>query len=168
VTDVAAAVAERLAGRSVACAESCTAGRVSAAFAAVGGASEWFRGGIVAYQDTVKRELLGVRARSVFTAEAAAEMAWGVASLLEADIAVATTGVLGDEPEDGTPPGTVYIATLVNGSAEVTERHFDGDAEEQCAEAVDAALSVLEARLAAKNRQEAARTTKSPSRSSTS
>jgi nicotinamide-nucleotide amidase len=168
VTDVAAAVAECLAGRSVACAESCTAGRVSAAFAAVGGASGWLRGGVVAYQDEVKRQLLGVRAASVFTAEAAVEMARGVASLLEADVAVATTGVLGDEPEDGTPAGTVYIATLVDGSAEAVERHFDGDADEQCAETVAAALRVLQARLETPNPQEAARTTKSPSRSSTS
>jgi len=168
MTDRAAAVAERLAGRSVACAESCTAGRVSAAFAAVGGASDWLRGGVVAYQDHVKRQLLGVRAGSVYTAEAAVEMARGVASLLRADVAVATTGVLGDEPEDGTPAGTVYIATLVDGSAEVTERRFDGDADEQCAQAVEAAMGVLQARLEAGNAQRAARTTKSPSRSSTS
>jgi PncC family amidohydrolase len=141
---------------------------VSAAFAAVGGASDWLRGGVVAYQDQVKRQLLGVRASSVFTAEAAIEMARGVASLLGADVAIATTGVLGDQPHDGTPPGTVYIATLVDGSAEVTERHFDGDADEQCAGAVDAALCVLRARLEMTNRQDAARTTKSPSRSSTS
>ena len=168
MSDAAAAVAERLAGRRVACAESCTAGRVSAAFAAVGGASDWLRGGVVAYQDDVKRQLLGVRAESVLSPEAAVEMARGVASLLEADVAVATTGVLGDEPEEATPPGTVYIATLVDGSTEVTERHFDGDADEQCAAAVDAALRVLQARLEYNNRQEAARTTKSPSRSSTS
>jgi len=166
VTDLAAAVAERLAGRCVACAESCTAGRVSAAFAAVGGASEWLRGGVVAYQDEVKRELLGVAAPSVFTADAAVEMARGVASLLDAEIAVATTGVLGDEPEDGTPPGTVYIATLVDGSVASAEHRFEGGADEQCARAVEAALRALVVRL--DTGQDAPRTTRSPSRSSTS
>jgi nicotinamide-nucleotide amidase len=86
---------------------------------------------VVAYQDEVKYQLLRVRARSVLTAKAAVEMAWGVAALLDADIAVATTGVLGHEPQNGTPAGTVYIATVVDGSAEVAERRFDGDAEQQ-------------------------------------
>jgi nicotinamide-nucleotide amidase len=149
VTELAAAVAARLEGRSVACAESCTAGRLSAAFAAVGGASDWLRGGVVAYQEHVKRELLGVRASTVLTERAAAEMARGVAGLLAADVAVATTGVLGDEPEDGTAPGTVYIATVVDGSMDVAERRFAGDAEEQCRQAVDAALEALLARLPA-------------------
>jgi nicotinamide-nucleotide amidase len=149
VTDLAAAVAERLDGRTVACAESCTAGRLSAAFASVGGASAWLRGGVVAYQELVKRELLGVRAPSVLTAQAAAEMARGVAGLLAADVAVATTGVLGDEPEDGTAPGTVYIATVVDGSSDVVARRFAGDAERQCRQAVDTALETLLARLPA-------------------
>ena len=166
MTDLAAAVADRLAGRRIACAESCTAGRVSAAFAAVGGASEWLRGGVVAYQDEVKREVLGVGAPSVLTADAAVEMARGVASLLDAQIAVATTGVLGDEPEDGTPAGTVYIATLVDGSTVSSAHRFEGDADEQCAQAVDAALRALLVRL--ETPQDAPRTTRSPSRSSTS
>jgi nicotinamide-nucleotide amidase len=83
------------------------------------------------------------------TAQAAAEMARGVAGLLAADVAVATTGVLGDEPEDGTAPGTVYIATVVDGSSDVVARRFAGDAERQCRQAVDTALETLLARLPA-------------------
>jgi nicotinamide-nucleotide amidase len=150
MSDLAAAVAERLGGRSLACAESCTAGRLSAAFATVGGASDWLRGGVVAYQEGVKRQLLGVRAPSVLTEQAAGEMARGVADLLTADVVVATTGVLGAEPEEDTPPGTVYIATMVDGSTEVDARRFEGDAEQQCQQAVEAALDVLLARLAAR------------------
>ena len=72
-SDFAAAVVAWLGARTVACAESCTAGRLSQAFAAVGGAEDWFRGGLVAYQVPVKRSLLGVTAASVLNEEAAKE-----------------------------------------------------------------------------------------------
>ncbi|RPI07691.1 MAG: CinA family protein, partial [Actinobacteria bacterium] len=109
-------VASALGGRAVASAESCTAGRICEALATVTGASDWFRGGVVAYQEPVKRALLDVEAASVLSEQAAAEMATGVAELLEADVSVATTGVAGDEPVDGVAPGTVFIATCVGGS----------------------------------------------------
>src|SRR5262249_22744063 len=117
--ELAQSVAEQLNGRALACAESCTAGRVAAACASAPNAAEWFRGGVVAYQTRVKRSLLDVEARSVITAMAAAEMAEGVAALLDANVAVATTGVAGDEPEDGVAPGTVFIATYVDGTLDV-------------------------------------------------
>jgi nicotinamide mononucleotide (NMN) deamidase PncC len=48
--DMAASIAEALDGRSLATAESCTAGRLATAFAGVASASEWFKGALVAYQ----------------------------------------------------------------------------------------------------------------------
>lgn len=63
--DLATAIVAWLGGRNLACAESCTAGRLSQAFAAVEGAQDWFRGGIVAYQVEVKRALLDVTEESV-------------------------------------------------------------------------------------------------------
>src|SRR4029453_11510164 len=104
--DLARRVAELLDGRTIATAESCTAGRVATVMACVEKAAEFLRGGLVAYQDEVKRDLLGVTAGSVLTAEAAAQMAIGASRLLGADVAVSTTGVAGDEMEEGTPPGT--------------------------------------------------------------
>src|SRR3954464_6252989 len=95
--EVARRVAELLAGRTIATAESCTAGRVAEVLACVEQATDFLRGGLVAYQDEVKRGLLGVTARSVLTAEAAEQMASGVARLLDADVTVSTTGVAGDE-----------------------------------------------------------------------
>ena len=74
-------------GRRVACAESCTAGRVAAELAAVGDAADWLIGSIVAYQTAVKRELLGVRAAVVVSSQAAEEMAAGVASLVGGEVA---------------------------------------------------------------------------------
>lgn len=132
-----------LGARTVACAESCTAGRVAARLAAIGDASEWLAGGVVAYQTSVKRELLRVRADSVVTGDAAAEMAAGVAQLLDAQAAIATTGVLGDAPVDGIEPGTVFIATAVDGDSRVTELAVAGAPDEQSAQAVAAACAQL-------------------------
>jgi nicotinamide-nucleotide amidase len=137
-------VAERLAGRAIACAESCTAGRVAAALAAVTGASSWLRGGVVAYQTEVKQAVLGVTAPSVFTPEAVAQMVTGVHRLMDADVAVATTGVLGDEPEDGMAPCTVLIATAAGGELRVATCHVDGDTpDERSTSAVVAALRAV-------------------------
>jgi nicotinamide-nucleotide amidase len=117
---------------------------VSAVLASVGGASEWLAGGLVAYQTDAKRSVLGVTAPSVFTEQAAAEMAAGVTRLLDADVAVATTGVLGDEPEDGVSPGTIIVATDVGGDIRTTTCQVEADTpEDRCAAAVHAALSAL-------------------------
>lgn len=66
-TDVGTAerIATLLDGRSVATAESCTAGRIAETLACVPGAVEFLRGGLVAYQEEIKRRLLGVVAESV-------------------------------------------------------------------------------------------------------
>ena len=126
-SDFAAAVVAWLGARTVACAESCTAGRLSQAFAAVGGAEDWFRGGLVAYQVPVKRSLLGVTATSVLNEEAAKEMAVGVAALLSADVTVSTSGLIGGESHDGVEPGTVFIATFVDGAVISRTHRFDGE-----------------------------------------
>jgi nicotinamide-nucleotide amidase len=133
-------VAELLDGRTIATAESCTAGRVAEVLACVEQAADFFRGGLVAYQDEVKRGLLGVTAPSVLSAEAAMQMAGGVARLLNADVTVSTTGVAGDETEEGTPPGTVYIATSVDGRVASSVHRFEGSPEEVCEQARRRAL----------------------------
>jgi nicotinamide-nucleotide amidase len=136
-------VARALRGRALACAESCTAGRISEALAGVTGAAEWFRGGVVAYQEPVKRALLDGEAASVLSQQAAVEMATGVGELLEAAVSVATTGVAGDEPVDGVAPGTVFIATYVGGDVRVATHRFDGDPIAVCETASDCALASL-------------------------
>ena len=125
-------IAGLLEGRTLATAESCTAGRIAEKFACVTKAQQFFRGGLVSYQVPVKRALLGVTAASVLTPEAAEQMAAGACTLLEADVAVATTGVAGDSAEDGVEPGTVYIGTCVGGRLRAREHHFGGEPEEVC------------------------------------
>jgi PncC family amidohydrolase len=143
IDDLASRVAELLDGRAVASAESCTAGRISEAFAAVEGASTWFAGALVAYQEHAKRSLLHVRAPSVLSTEAAAEMAEGIARLLEVPVAVATTGVAGDEPVDGVGPGVVFIATRVGDETTTSIHRFEGSPDEVCDGAAACALSQL-------------------------
>ena len=138
--DLANRVAELLHGRAIATAESCTAGRIAEVLACVEHASDFFRGGVVAYQEAVKRDLLGVTAESVLTREAAEEMAAGVGRLLHARVAVSTTGVVGDESEEGTPPGTVYIAVKVDDNVASHVHQFDGSPEEVCDQARRQAL----------------------------
>jgi nicotinamide-nucleotide amidase len=141
--DIADAVVARLGHRTLGCAESCTVGRLSQAFAAVDDAESWFRGGIVAYQVEVKRALLGVTEPSVLNEEAAARMATGAAALLAADVTVSTTGLLGGQPRDGIAPGTVFIATSVDGVVTTRTHHFDLGPEDVLDAAVRQALCDL-------------------------
>ena len=98
-------------GRTLAVAESLTGGLLASAFARASGSSEWFRGGIVAYSSVVKYDLLDVPRGPVVSEVAAVAMARGAGRLLEADVAVAVTGVGGPDPQDGEPNGTVWVAT---------------------------------------------------------
>jgi nicotinamide-nucleotide amidase len=123
---LADAVADKLRDRHVATAESITAGRVANALACVESASEFFRGGLVAYEEGCKRQLLGVTARHVVSAEAAAEMVTGAARLFDVTAAVSTTGLATDEPCDGVPGRTVYIGTLVDNDVRVRHHRFAG------------------------------------------
>lgn len=104
------------AGKTLATAESCTGGQLAQQLTAMAGASEYFRGGVVAYSNDVKECALGVKhetllAHGAVSEETVRQMAEGVRQRLGADYAVATTGIAG--PGGGTPKkpvGTVWIA----------------------------------------------------------
>ncbi len=142
-------VAKVLDGRTLVCAESCTAGLLTQALAAQEGSGEWLRGGVVAYQAEVQRALLGVEAENIFSVDAAEQMATGVAKLLSAQVAVAATGVAGPEPESGVEPGAVVVAWVIDGAVGSTQLHLDGDPPHVCHSAAGAALDLLVAALRA-------------------
>ena len=100
---------------TIACAESCTGGLIAKSITDVGGCSSVFLGGVVAYANEIKENVLGVSgetlkkygAVSEFTAM---EMADGVRRICGSDIGISTTGIAG--PDGGTeekPVGTVYV-----------------------------------------------------------
>ena len=103
-------------GLTLATAESCTGGAIASGLTAQAGASDYFRGGVVAYSNAVKESALGVRHTTLeqhgaVSEQTVREMAEGVRNRLGADIGVATTGVAG--PGGGTaekPVGTVWVA----------------------------------------------------------
>ncbi len=141
------------AGRTVACAESLTAGLLAGRLAAVPGASAVLRGGVVAYATDLKASLLrvpaAVLARDGAVSQACARaMAAGVAALCGADHGVALTGVAGPDPQEGHPPGTVCVG--LHGPAGTTSVSLllPGDRPSVRASAVTAALALLRRELA--------------------
>lgn len=133
----------------LATAESCTGGLVAARLTDIPGASDVYVGGIVAYSDDVKRKQLAVPAETLQTygavsMETVAAMAAGVRRALNADIAVAVTGIAG--PSGGTPEkpvGLVFISVdCVDGNS-TGPAMMSGDREAIRNEATTAALYVL-------------------------
>ena len=83
-------------GYSLGTAESCTGGRISETIIAIPGASNYFKGGIVAYTDEVKMHLLGVSAdtlqeHTAVSEEVAKQMVSGAIDALQVDFAIAVT-----------------------------------------------------------------------------
>lgn len=97
-------------GLTLGVAESLTGGLIASRLVDVVGASRWFRGGLVAYQSSVKHTVLGVPDGPVVTEGAASSMADRVRHLLAADIGIGITGVAGPEPQEGVEAGTVFVA----------------------------------------------------------
>lgn len=109
-------------------AESLTGGLVASRLVNIRGSSDWFKGGVVAYDSEVKFNVLGVRRGPVVCAECAAEMAEGVRRLTSSDIGLSTTGVAGPTSQEGVEPGTVFFGLALPGRpAEGLEVHLPGD-----------------------------------------
>lgn len=138
-------------GLSIGCAESLTGGLVASSIVAIPGASRVFRGGIIAYDSILKHDLLGVDAAALasegaVTAEAAVAMAEGALNRLGVDIAVATTGVAGPDPDpvSGEKPGTVFIAVAGGGLGTlVRQLSLEGERVDIRQRATTAALQAL-------------------------
>jgi nicotinamide-nucleotide amidase len=130
-------------GHRVAVAESCTGGLVAQSLARIEGSGEWFRGGLVAYHRDVKYSLLGVEPGPVVNERTARQMARGAADLFGATATIGLTGAAGPDPQDGAEPGTIVVATWVDGRTECVTHHFAGDPEAVCERGRDAAISAL-------------------------
>lgn len=127
--ELAARLHEELLGRgeTVACAESITGGGLADLLSGTPGASATFVGGVVSYATRIKRDLLGVTASQVVSADCASQLAHGVRGLMGADWAVSTTGVAGPEKQDDKPVGTVYVGVAGPRGVQVHRLSLQGD-----------------------------------------
>ena len=131
---------------TISTAESCTGGLLSASFTDLAGSSSWYTGSVIAYANSVKENILLVEKelldeKGAVSEEVAFAMVEGVASLLQTDYAIATTGIAG--PAGGSeekPVGTVFIAWKTLDGTFVKKYKFVGDREEIRMQTVAAAL----------------------------
>ena len=101
-------------GLTLATAESCTSGGIAAEITKVAGSSDYFQGGLVAYQDRLKIQYLGVSAADIEKYDVVSEpvvrqMVRGACQMFKSDYAIASTGYAG-EGCNGIPSGTIWIA----------------------------------------------------------
>ena len=112
-------------------AESCTGGLVAARIVNVPGSSEYFMGGVVAYDNSIKMKVLNVSTETLLkfgavSEETAREMVLGVKKLMNTECAISTTGIAG--PTGGTPEkpvGLTYIGISVGDRVEVFKFIFE-------------------------------------------
>lgn len=140
-------------GLTIATAESCTGGSVAAALTSIPGSSDCVNGGVVAYSNQVKINLLGVDASLIESLGAvsepvAAQMALGVARITGSDVAIATSGIAG--PGGGTPDkpvGTVCIAVSLRGEVLAVTHRMPGSRQRVVTRSVNTALIMAMKRL---------------------
>ena len=122
-------------GQTISFAESCTGGRIAAAFTAISGASEVLHGSCVTYSNDIKHLWLGVSNEilekyGAVSQPCVEQMLEGIQRLAGSDYAVAVSGIAG--PTGGTelkPVGTVYIGLQTPFTQEVFHCNFNGPRE---------------------------------------
>ncbi|MDO8735569.1 MAG: CinA family nicotinamide mononucleotide deamidase-related protein [Thermoleophilia bacterium] len=140
-------------GRMLAVAESCTGGMLGETLTGISGSSGFFQGGVIAYANEIKTDLLGVSAETLETDGAVSEavagqLATGVMHTCTADYGIGITGIAG--PGGGTtekPVGLVYIGIAAATAGAVRRFDFRGGREDVRRSAVTAALHMLHRHL---------------------
>ncbi len=154
--DLAALVLDqaRSRGLRLAVAESCTGGLLAGRLTEVPGSSDVFTGGVIAYDNSVKLDLLGVPGTLLAEHGAVSEpvaraMAEGAVQRFGVSGSLSVTGIAG--PGGGTPDkpvGTVWLGCALDGTVETRRIVFPGNRQEVRARAVQAALLLLYRRMA--------------------
>jgi nicotinamide-nucleotide amidase len=131
ITDIHDSLRAR--GQTLSTAESLTAGGLSQALTSVPGASDIFLGSITAYRPEVKTSHLSVAPEliskhTVVSEEVAIAMAQGANKSFGSTWAIATTGVAGPGPSDGSDAGRVFVA-FVGPTVQVIELSLSGERE---------------------------------------
>ena len=136
------------AGQTLSTAESCTAGLVAASVVALPGASNYYRGGVIAYSNELKTTLLGVpeellAEKGAVSEEVARAMVEGAVERLGTEYAVAVTGYAGPGGGPEASVGTIFLAAGKHDEVLVRELTGDDGREENVARATVAALQIL-------------------------
>jgi len=135
--------------KTVSTAESCTGGEIAHLITSIPGSSEYYKGSIISYSNSIKTQLLGVQdyiltRYGAVSENTVKEMANGARSLLKTDYTIATSGIAG--PDGGTetkPVGTVWIAVASEGGTVCEKRVFGNDRANNITRFSLAALNLL-------------------------
>ncbi len=136
-------------GLTITVAESCTGGLLASRITDVAGASAYFLGGVIAYQNEVKKRLLAVPEQVLAdTGEVSEETAWAMArgcrQLFGSDIGVSITGIAG--PTGGSaekPVGLTYIAVMTSAGGRCERYHWAGNRVSNKENSIRAALEMV-------------------------
>lgn len=136
-------------GLTLSTAESCTGGNIAHRLTLIAGSSDYFKGTVVAYDNSVKQRVLGVDGNDLESHGAVSQpvveaMSKGVAKVMNTDCAVATSGIAG--PGGATPNkpvGTVWIAATVGNKTVSRLLHLPGNRERVIERATTNALTLL-------------------------
>lgn len=137
--------------KTISTAESCTAGRIASLLTSVPGASAYFLGGLVAYSDALKVQMLNVDASVIeqqtsVCEEVVRQMAIGACELFKTDYAVAVSGFAGPggpDPKTGIRVGTIWIAAGNADNLMTMKLTEDEGREHNIQKAVAAAMHML-------------------------
>lgn len=130
-------------------AESCTGGKIAAEITKNAGASSTFKGGVTAYETSLKTKILGVPKKvidtyNVVSVEVAEAMAIRACRVLDSDYAIATTGIAGpDKGEGNDEVGTVCIAVATPNGVISEKFHFGHDRYRVIEKSVNKAFEML-------------------------
>jgi nicotinamide-nucleotide amidase len=137
--------------QTVSFAESCTGGRIAAAFTAISGSSDILHGSCITYANKIKEAWLGVpreilETKGAVSQECVEYMLKGMQKMASSDYTLAVSGIAG--PTGGTelkPIGTVYIGLLTpDGKSDVHHCLFKGDRHQVQEQATSFAIELLE------------------------
>lgn len=134
---------------TIALAESCTGGLVGHLLTQVPGSSDYFIGGVIAYSDKAKEEILGVRDETLkqygaVSVETAIEMAQGARKVFQTDYAVAVTGIAGPASDlSNKPVGLTWLAVCNDNDVWAESHNWEGNRSEIKQQSAEAALNLL-------------------------
>ena len=143
--------------KTLSIAESLTGGLLSSRFTSISGASNYFKGSIIAYNSSIKEKILGVRSEtikkySVVSSQVSNEMATKIKSLLVSDYSISTTGNAGPLKGDSDKPiGKIFISIATPTELESFEFNFGNSREKNVQKTVNKALELLYSKLLTRN-----------------